>query len=324
MDNAFPDSAKAQSAMEYLTTYGWAILIIAVVLGALFELGVFSGYYFIPKIAPGSCIVSRPYGAHSLQGIGLEGDCGGGIPEYTFSADYKVPPGDSIFNYGKPIPDYGGEIEIPYNASSSLMLYSFTISFWLKEYYGAPNISCCNGDFLIFYQPERILIYRDWTPGGTTRVTGTIYNSSVIEDPNAPQPNVNYCGNASVNVGTYTWNFWAFTFNGTELTGYVNGKEFCSTKISGKINPKPTINFTYTGVINGSESNLQVYNTALSANYIGAEYQEGIGGAPISLNNLAAWYPLNGNANDYSGNKENGVALTGVYSNSWEGGYTQP
>ncbi len=34
---------RIQSAMEYLMTYGWAILIIAVVLGALFELGVFSG-----------------------------------------------------------------------------------------------------------------------------------------------------------------------------------------------------------------------------------------------------------------------------------------
>ncbi len=33
---------KAQSAMEYLMTYGWAILIIAVVLGALFSLGIFS------------------------------------------------------------------------------------------------------------------------------------------------------------------------------------------------------------------------------------------------------------------------------------------
>ncbi|MGC8662475.1 MAG: hypothetical protein ACP5RT_01670, partial [Candidatus Micrarchaeia archaeon] len=32
-------SSKAQSAMEYLMTYGWAILIIAVVLGALFQLG---------------------------------------------------------------------------------------------------------------------------------------------------------------------------------------------------------------------------------------------------------------------------------------------
>lgn len=33
---------KAQSAMEFLMTYGWAILIISVVLGALFSLGVFS------------------------------------------------------------------------------------------------------------------------------------------------------------------------------------------------------------------------------------------------------------------------------------------
>mgnify|MGYP001572188272 CR=1 FL=1 len=34
---------RLQSAMEYLMTYGWAILIIAVVLGALFSLGVFNG-----------------------------------------------------------------------------------------------------------------------------------------------------------------------------------------------------------------------------------------------------------------------------------------
>ncbi len=35
------NTLKGQSAMEYLMTYGWAILIIAVVLAALFELGVF-------------------------------------------------------------------------------------------------------------------------------------------------------------------------------------------------------------------------------------------------------------------------------------------
>ena len=43
---------KAQSAMEYLMTYGWAILIIAVVLAALFELGVFNG----SNLAPQACI----------------------------------------------------------------------------------------------------------------------------------------------------------------------------------------------------------------------------------------------------------------------------
>lgn len=35
-------NTKSQSAMEYLITYGWAILIISVVLAALFYLGVFN------------------------------------------------------------------------------------------------------------------------------------------------------------------------------------------------------------------------------------------------------------------------------------------
>lgn len=40
----FRDSShKGQSAMEYLMTYGWAILIIAVVLTVLFSLGLFNG-----------------------------------------------------------------------------------------------------------------------------------------------------------------------------------------------------------------------------------------------------------------------------------------
>jgi hypothetical protein len=34
---------KAQAAMEYLMTYSWAILIVSVVMGTLFSIGVFSG-----------------------------------------------------------------------------------------------------------------------------------------------------------------------------------------------------------------------------------------------------------------------------------------
>ena len=38
---------RAQSAMEYLMTYGWAILIIAIVLAALFSLNVFNSATFL-------------------------------------------------------------------------------------------------------------------------------------------------------------------------------------------------------------------------------------------------------------------------------------
>jgi hypothetical protein len=49
-------NAKAQSAMEYLMTYGWEILIIAIVLEALFSFaGVFSGTSVIGT----SCVASQ-------------------------------------------------------------------------------------------------------------------------------------------------------------------------------------------------------------------------------------------------------------------------
>ncbi len=49
--------SKSQSAMEYLMTYGWAILIIAVVLGALYSLGIFNGANFLG----GTCVAGPGY-----------------------------------------------------------------------------------------------------------------------------------------------------------------------------------------------------------------------------------------------------------------------
>ncbi|MGC8652322.1 MAG: hypothetical protein ACP5UH_03690 [Candidatus Micrarchaeia archaeon] len=55
-------SRKAQSAMEYLMTYGWAILIIAIVIAALFSLGVFSSasYMGTTCIAESGFLCSKP------------------------------------------------------------------------------------------------------------------------------------------------------------------------------------------------------------------------------------------------------------------------
>jgi hypothetical protein len=56
---AYPKAkrVKAQSAMEYLMTYGWAILIIAVVLASLFSLGVFNS----ASLSGNSCIGGPGY-----------------------------------------------------------------------------------------------------------------------------------------------------------------------------------------------------------------------------------------------------------------------
>ena len=75
---------------------------------------------------------------------------------------------------------------------------------------------------------------------------------------------------------------------------------------------------------NGTIANVQIYNTTMDANQVLVLYQDGIGGAPITIQNLVGWWPLNGNANDYSGNNNNGQATNVIYTSSWTSGYSQP
>ena len=69
------NNKKAQSAMEYLMTYGWAILVVLIALGALFYLGVFN-----PKTvntctatAPISCTDIRASGTSVEFSLGVTG-----------------------------------------------------------------------------------------------------------------------------------------------------------------------------------------------------------------------------------------------------------
>ncbi len=72
----------------------------------------------------------------------------------------------------------------------------------------------------------------------------------------------------------------------------------------------------------GSVSNLQIYNVSLTANEILGLYQKGFGDAQIDLQHLVGWYPLNGNANDYSGNGQGGVLIDVDYNSMWRSDYT--
>ena len=58
---------KAQSAMEYLMTYGWAILIILIAIAALFYLGVFS------PSTPNNCRIQAPFNCIDIKSEVLPG-----------------------------------------------------------------------------------------------------------------------------------------------------------------------------------------------------------------------------------------------------------
>jgi len=280
-------SAKAQSAMEYLMTYGWALLIIAVVLAALFQLGVFNPMTFAPKAPPGSCQVFRPNGPGTTSFINLEGVCSGELPQYV--AQFN---GQSSY------------IETSIVPTSNSML---TVTAWV-------NPLSSNGNRGIVGQGDLGSDY--WE----LKTFGGNYDFVVygVKD------------NAFGPVQLNRWSFLTATYNNGVVNLYVNGVQVASYSESATLVQNKNIYIGYTPgdaaplYFSGSIANVQIYNTSLSSNEIQALYQEGIGGAPIDLQNLVGWWPLNGNANDYSGNGNNGQASNVNFVSNWYNGYTPP
>jgi len=289
-------SAKAQSAMEYLMTYGWAILIISIVLAALFQLGVFNPMAFAPKAPPGACQVFRPNGPGTTSFINLEGVCSGELPQYVTTVGS----------------DTGGIVMPPIRTAP---LNGFTLVFyWINTTEGSANTGCwllnfSSGYKMLGYLPQ-------WWGEGP--------GSMCIIAWNPAGQNI-----AQVTLPTFTsWQQVAVIYNTTQnvLAYYRNGKYVVSAVPSNTLSLVGPINFSIINIQHSwiSIANVQIYNTSLSQSELQALYQEGIGGAPIDLQNLIGWWPLNGNANDYSGNGNNGVPTNVIFVSNWYSGYTPP
>ena len=114
------------------------------------------------------------------------------------------------------------------------------------------------------------------------------------------------------------WTFLVFVFNGTGGSLYGNGNFVAGNDPAGNsldslwaaanivtIGGEPVSNIRY---FKGEIANVQMYHSVLTASQISQLYSEGLGGAPLSNSGLFAWWPLDGNANDFSGNGNNGAA----------------
>ncbi len=298
--------SKLQSAMEYLMTYGWAILVIAVVLGVLYSLGIFSPSNFAPKAQPGSCQVFRPNGPGTSYDANLEGTCSGELPQYV-----------AVFN---------GENSYV-NASTSNILSmgnSLTISVWINPSFINPLKS---------YGLHNMVVYRGDGCACTINYAMQIDNATGLSF-------VKRTSAEGLQYYTFTvpslldvWSHVSVVVSGANVILYDNGVEDGIMQLnsqgivanSGQGFAIGSI-FTFNSVtnFNGSITNVQIYDEALSTNDVNALYQEGIGGAPINLQYLAGWWPLNGNANDYSGNNNNGASTKVEYTGTWQSGYTPP
>ncbi len=314
---------EAQAALEYLTTYVWAILIIAIIILAMFELGAFNSLNWAPRAQPGSCSISRPGGPNTTTYITLKGVCNNEIPKFVLNSQAGGILMDKV-RYTPLITSAGQN--------------SITITGW------ALNTQPGADQYAFEYRPNLIQldnIYPNvgavWfhcggcssgIPDATVWVDGgQSYDFQCCTYPNL-QP-----------IAPDQWGFYALSYNGVTLTDYY----IYQGQVSYYSTSAPVSSGASTGLgipaymapagafcigclgWDGYISNVQMYSTALSVGSVQALYEEGIGGAPIDLQNLIGWWPLNGNANDYSGNGNsqqipNPSQMS--YTESWTNGYS--
>jgi hypothetical protein len=113
------------------------------------------------------------------------------------------------------------------------------------------------------------------------------------------------------------WTMLTLSVSGPEGTFYLyrNGTLLNSVSSSGPLNLNPTGSLYYIGSdsydgldeFNGTITNVQLYDAALTPQQISQIYSEGPASSPPSNLNLSGWWPLAGNANDYSGNNNTGT-----------------
>ena len=365
---------RSQSALEYMMTYGWAILVIVIVAGVLYSLGIFS---------PASSLSLTVTGFSGF--VGTQADC---TPSGVLVLSLNDALGNPVFikyanstynsktfssNVSETIlPDSSGKILILNGCvNSSNVHFSSTVTLEYTEpgqplpgpYISTGYITGTTSSFVQntvsefivnqsqIYIPNSTTTYNMWQGGPYTLSSWVNLTSdtascqhypcvaliqvefgctSGVQDfaanssgfwTNELEWNVTHtsCASGQTSPSIFVpFDKWAlitgiFGYNSSSSSYYV---EIC---VDAKCDENPyTLDhpgYQGTGAtaigayqLSGRIANVQLYSFALSHNQIQTMYDEGYAGIPPTTNGLVAWYPLDGNANDYSGNNNNGVA----------------
>ena len=294
---------RCQSTIDYIKTYGWVIIIMAVVLVAMWQRGFFNSSNPEARAQPGSCRVLRPQISGGAQ-ISLTGVCSGHLPQFV--AQFT---GNDSY------------IAIPYYSTLYPKQY-ITVSLWFKTTEPISgnwiqllntagfNKSCSNGAYCLRAGNSGIYF--------SVGTTGSLNRSVFIQNPELS-------GAQKINVGN--WNNIVGVYDGSSTYIYWDGVLYILTPATGMLVQGANsiiIADPYAIAYQGSISNIQIYNTSLSGSEIKTLYSEGIGAPPMPTQNLVGWWPLNGDANDYSGNNNNGALHNVAMNSSWTSGYITP
>ncbi len=134
----------------------------------------------------------------------------------------------------------------------------------------------------------------------------------------------NYTADYQLSAGA--WHFEAATFNGSSLSLFIDGNRVGNTMVAGALgrtsiplligcmNIAGSCAGGASSEFNGSIAGVQLYGSALNSTQISELYQEGAEGSPISGVSNYGWWPLDGDANDYSGSAADGFAYNTMFN----------
>lgn len=245
-----------------------------------------SGYYFASPLTPsyldrGQASLTRqnPNGIFSFSSYSLQAGSFNGVSSY---------------------------IQVP-NSISINFLGGWTLSAWV-------NLNSVGTQ-------HSVLEKYDWVPslsvgGYVLRVGADNKVYTYVVNGQTSQQAV-----SATSLSANTWYDIVSTFdNNGILRVYINGALSGSNTVS--LNSMPSSTTLKIGArgndlgspFNGMIADVQVYNKSLTPQQVGQLYQAGINGVPPTNSGLSGWWPLNGNANDYSGQLNNGVPVNVVYT----------
>ena len=215
-----------------------------------------------------------------------------------------------------------------YAPNSPAIAFSYSISQWFYLYSQSSGNSAWNPITDIYNGSSG-----NGIGGGQNLDYGGLWagsTSNALEYGEYWPANWQFCVTPSGGINTDTWyNVAVVVRNYNNVTVYINGKESAQCVLSGVVGVTPQRTSIGIGdnppggneLANAIIANVQVYNTALAQSNVTNIYREGITGAPVATSSLIGWWPLDGNANDYSTNGNNGTFQNAAYTTKLAGNY---
>ena len=341
-----------------MMTYGWAILIIVIVAGVLYSLGIFNPSASAGNTVTGfsgfnvqaACIQGGALQMQITNGLGYTvnvtrlNTTGSNGQVISIPVSIMIPPSQSrsafilgacttttgasfsnsvTLTYTEPGQTFSGPFFSSGTASGKSTIITPRVVAHFKGLASSPSYINTSKGYAAPTALTMIIWFKINSSGGTEFTSSCcnwrllpVFGTFVLNPGNGQNQNL------GITISSNKWYMAAFSAynSGSNIiysayinsTAIVSGNTITGVNIAGGSAPftfGDQSNCMNTCMFNGSLANGQIYTSALTSLQIAQLYSEGIGGAPLTNEGLIGWWPLDGNANDYSGNNNNGVAI---------------